>query len=92
MRNVLFDIKNNIQKYKKQNEEAVRQSIILRILQKLQWEVFDIEEVYPEYKIGSLRVDYALRNASKNLVFLEVKRLEEELERHQEQLLNYSFQ
>lgn len=73
------------------NEEATKQSIILPILQLLDWQVFDTDEVSPEFAIGTTRVDYALRNGTINKVFIEVKRINEELEKHQEQLLTYSF-
>ena len=73
------------------NEEATKQSIILPILQLLGWQIFNADEVYPEFSIENTRVDYALRNGSINKVFIEVKRINEELEKHQEQLLTYSF-
>ncbi len=73
------------------NEEATKQSIILPILQLLGWQVFDSDEVYPEFSIENTRVDYALRNGTINKVFIEVKRINEDLEKHQEQLLTYSF-
>lgn len=85
---------NKIQTEKKiqtLNEEATKQSIILPILQLLGWQVFDTDEVYPEFSIVNTRVDYALRNGTINKVFIEVKRINEDLEKHQEQLLTYSF-
>jgi predicted type IV restriction endonuclease len=73
------------------NEEATKQSIILPILQLIGWQVFDVDEVSPEFSIENKRVDYALRSGSINKVFIEVKRINEDLEKHQEQLLTYSF-
>lgn len=73
-------------------EAATKQAVILRILQCLGWNPFDVEEVYPDYSVGGKRVDYALRHNGKNKVFIEVKKINEDLEKHQEQLLNYSFQ
>lgn len=72
-------------------EEATRQGAILPILNQLGWKVFDINEVTPEFKVGDGRVDYCLRIGSKKAVFIEVKRPTEDLERHEEQLLKYSF-
>jgi len=92
--NKLKDFIKKIQTEKKiqsLNEEATKQSIILPILQLLGWQVFDADEVYPEFPIENTRVDYALRNGSINKVFIEVKRINEDLEKHQEQLLTYSF-
>lgn len=74
------------------DEAATKQAIILRLLSILEWDPFNIEEVKPEYSVGGKSVDYSLRLANVNKVFLEVKRIGEDLEKHQEQLLNYSFQ
>jgi len=73
------------------DEAATKQAVILRILNCLEWNSFDIDEVHPEYSVRGKRVDYSLRYNSLNKVFIEVKKVGEELEKHQEQLLNYSF-
>jgi len=73
------------------DEAATKQAVVLRFLQALGWDPFNIDEVYPEYSVGSRRIDYALRHNGKNKVFIEVKEVNEDLEEHQEQLLNYSF-
>lgn len=74
------------------DEAATKQVVILRILKALGWDPFNIDEVYPEYSAGDRRVDYALRYNGRNKVFIEAKKVNEDLEKHQEQLLNYSFQ
>jgi len=74
------------------DEAATKLVVLLRILALLGWDIHNIDEVMPEYSVGSKRVDYALRHSNENKVFIEVKRVGEDLERHQEQLLNYSFQ
>jgi len=58
----------------------------------LGWNPFNTDEVYLEYSVSSKKVDYALRYNGQNKVFIEVKKVSEDLEKHQEQLLNYSFQ
>jgi len=73
------------------SEDATKISIVLKLLNILGWNVFDNEEVYPEYAIGGKRVDYCLRQGQRNLVFIEAKKTDEDLEYHQEQLLNYAF-
>ncbi|MFH1656156.1 MAG: type I restriction endonuclease, partial [Candidatus Nealsonbacteria bacterium] len=73
------------------DEAATKQSIVLRLLSILGWNIYDIDEVNPEYSIGGKSVDYSLRINGKNKVFIEVKRIKEELENHQEQLLSYAF-
>lgn len=74
------------------DEAATKQAVILRILYCLGWNQFNIDEIYPEYSVGGGRVDYALRHNNYNKVFMEVKKAGEDLEKHQAQLLNYSFQ
>ena len=74
------------------DEQATKLGFILKILSLLGWDVFDRNEVYPEYVLKSQRIDYSLRVENKNKVFIEAKRISEELDIHQEQLLKYSFQ
>lgn len=74
------------------DEAATKQAVIIRILSFLGWDAFNIDEVTPEYTVSSQRIDYALRIHHTNKVFIEVKKISEELEKHQEQLLSYSFQ
>ncbi len=88
---LIKELKNN-SRLTSFTEEATKQAVVLRILKALGWNPFDIDEVCPEYSVGSKRVDYALRYKGKNKVFIEVKKIDEDLEKHQEQLLNYSFQ
>ncbi len=88
---LLKEFKNN-SRLTSFTEEATKQAVVLRILKALGWNPFDVDEVYPEYSVGSKRVDYALIYKGKNKVFIEVKKIDEDLEKHQEQLLNYSFQ
>jgi len=73
------------------DESNTKQTIILRLLSILGWDTYTRDEVYSEYSVGSKSVDYSLRIKGKNKVFIEVKRPKEELENHQEQLLNYAF-
>lgn len=72
-------------------EEATRQGVILPILGRLGWERDDVREVVPEFSVGGGRVDYCLKVGEKKAVFIEVKRTNQELEQHQEQLLEYAF-
>lgn len=74
------------------SEAQTSQGIILPILNNLHWDVFDTTEVMPEYSVGGKRVDFALRIQGQNKVFLEIKKTSEDLEKHQEQLVYYSFQ
>ncbi len=73
------------------SEDKVKQGVILHALQLLGWNPFDVDEVIPEYSVESRRVDYALRAKRANRFFIEVKKPSEDLERHQDQLLDYSY-
>ncbi len=73
------------------DEAATKQAIVVKLLSLLGWDIFNIDEVKPEYSVNDRRVDYSLRIGSANKVFIEVKKITEELENHQEQLLSYSF-
>lgn len=74
------------------DEAATKQIVILRLLSALGWNTYRIDDVHPEYTVGSKKVDYSLKVDNQNKIFIEVKRAGEDLERHQEQILNYSFQ
>ena len=74
------------------DESATKQSVVLRMLALCGWSLFDLSQVAPEYTVRSRRVDYALLPGSTNAVFIEVKRLGENLTNHQQQLLEYCFQ
>ena len=74
------------------DESATKQGVVLRLLRLAGWNPFDVSEVVPEYTVGNRRVDYALRPGSANSVFIEVKRPGENLNNHQQQLLEYCFQ
>jgi predicted type IV restriction endonuclease len=91
LNNLLRRIKGNssILSY---NEDATKQSVILPLLQTLNWDIFNPNEVAPEFTIKSKRVDYSLRLNGRNWVFIEAKRPGANLENHQNQLLDYSFQ
>jgi len=73
------------------SEAATKQALVLPILQRLDWNISDVEEVAPEYEVESRKVDFSLRVAGKNRVFLEVKKPSLELQDHEEQLLDYAF-
>ena len=74
------------------DEARTKAAVVVRLLSLLGWDIFDVDELTPEYSVGGKRVDYSLRISNADKVFVEVKRTGEELENHQEQLLSYSFQ
>lgn len=89
LRQLIIDLKSK--KYFAISEDATKNAIVLPLLEILGWNFRNINEVYPEYIIGGIRVDYCLRQNQHNKVFIEVKKIDEDLEIHQEQLLKYAF-
>lgn len=73
------------------DEAATKQALILPLLQLLEWDTCNIDEVTPEVFVENRRVDYSLRLNGSDEVFIEVKKTGIDLEKHQEQLLDYSF-
>ena len=73
------------------SEAHVSQSVILRILDALNWSIFDHREVSSQHSVEKKSVDLALLTSNKTTVFIEVKKGGESLEKHQEQLLDYTF-
>jgi len=93
----LATIKSKTEQLIKYNEIEIKQTTILPILQFLGWNIWDTEEVKPEHPVDGKKtveggkVDYCLKINNKSEIFIEVKRPSEDLEKHQEQLLDYSF-
>ena len=86
------DIRNRLKNKGYPNEQAVRLGIIDRLLSNLGWPTFDPQIVYPEYPVGTGKVDYALCDPqSKNpRVFIEAKQVGN-IEGAEEQLFGYDF-
>ncbi|MFW6100664.1 MAG: type I restriction endonuclease [Bacteroidota bacterium] len=72
-------------------EDVTKQCAVLPILTHLGWNWTNSQEVYPEFDVEGKKVDYCLRINQRKSVFLEVKRPSETLEKHEKQLLEYSF-
>lgn len=91
LRKFINRLKNN--KNLDLDEAKIKQGIIIPLLRLLGWDDSNIDEVCPEYTIieSKEKVDYSLRISGFNKVFLEVKKVEKELEDFREQLLRYCF-
>ena len=95
LRQTISDImlcKNTIEKYQF-DETATKQYIVLPILRALNWQDSNLYtlEVFPEKKVGSGKVDYALQQKNNAFVFIECKRWGTNIEKHQEQICLYAF-
>jgi predicted type IV restriction endonuclease len=70
----LTDIVTRLRQGRFQNEQAISQGIVLRLLQELGWDTWDTTIVCPEFKTGEGRVDFALCHPPKQPAdFIEVK-------------------
>ena len=73
------------------NEAAVSRGVVMRVLQVLNWPVFETNIVWPEYPLESLKVDYALCDPpNKPTVIIEVKNIGN-LEGADSKLFEYAF-
>lgn len=91
MRQVIDDIILNIKDGLFMNEASVSQGIIQRILQALDWNVFNPRIVTPEYSLSGGRVDFALCHPTdKPIVFIEVKQIGK-IDGAERQLFEYAF-
>ena len=70
------------------DEASTKQAVVLRLLSFLGWDIFNVEEVYPDYAIGTANVSYALRTKNTNKIFIEVKNVPKKLDDHQKDLVN----
>ena len=78
MKETLADIKSKLQSGDYSNEEHVRLSLVARVLQKLDWDIWDPTEVNAEFVVvpteDKTRVDIALFNRpTLPSVFIEIK-------------------
>lgn len=91
LREHLLDIKNELKRGTYDSEAAISQGIVQRLLQTLDWPIFDPKFVYPQYKIDRLEVDFALCSLpGKPLIFIEVKKADDS-EKTNEQLVEYAL-
>jgi predicted type IV restriction endonuclease len=73
------------------NEASVSQGIILRLLNALEWPLYDTQIVSPEYSLSGRRVDFALCHPpNKPIAFIEVKQLGQS-DGAERQLFEYAF-
>jgi predicted type IV restriction endonuclease len=83
------DLKSN-KKLNTFDEASTKQAVVLRLLSFLDWDIFNVDEVAPDYAVNSHSVAYSLRINNTNKVFIEVKRINEKLDNHQKSLLSFA--
>jgi len=73
-------------------ETQAKSGIIEPMLRMLGWDTSIMgDEVTLEFPVEDGRIDYCLHTSKSNQVFLEAKKPSEDLDRHQDQILGYSF-
>jgi hypothetical protein len=81
------DLKSN-KKLSSFDEASTKQAVVLRMLSFLGWDIFNVDEVYPDYAANSSHVSYALRIGDTNKIFVEVKKIGEKLDNHQKKFVD----
>lgn len=74
------------------DQASIKQGIVLRLLSFLGWDIFNVEEVFPDYGVDSTMISYALRIDGQVRLLLDVKSSREKLEDHQKALLASALQ
>ncbi len=77
-----------------QTEEATKQALILPFIQALGYDIFNPDEIVPEYTtdIGTKkgeRIDYAILSKGKPVILIECKTISDNLSKADSQLLRY---
>jgi hypothetical protein len=56
------------------DEASIKQAVVLRLLSLLEWDIFNVEEICPDFSSANSTVSYALRIDHAGKVLLDVKR------------------
>jgi predicted type IV restriction endonuclease len=74
LKETIESIVRNLNEGRYPNEQAISQGVVIRVLSELDWDQWNPDHVWPEYSVGSRRVDFALCFPSrKPIIFVEVK-------------------
>ena len=85
------NIRDNLEQGLFTNEAAVSNGIVRRLLDALDWPIYNPQVIIPEYSVEGRRVDFALCHPpSKPIVFIEVKQVGN-IEGAERQLFEYAF-
>ncbi len=80
------DLKSN-KKLSSFDEASTKQAVVMRMLSFLGWDIFNVDEVCPDYAANSSHVSYALQKGDTKKIFVEVKRVSEKLDNHQKKFV-----
>jgi len=83
------DLKSN-KKLRALDEASTKQAVVLRLLSLLGWDIFDVDEVYPDFSTDFGQVSYALRIGGAGKVFLDVRCNSDRLDDLHKQLVAFA--
>jgi hypothetical protein len=72
------------------DEASTKQAVVLRLLSFLGWDIFNVDEVSPDFSVNSHSVSYALRIKNNIKLMIMVKRIHEKLDNYQKQLITFA--
>ena len=92
LRNTIAHILEHTQHLAEANEATTQQYVVLPILRALGWDDTNLAsmEVLPEYAVEGGQVDYALKVGQKLTLFIECKKWNESLDKHENQIVTYA--
>ena len=92
LRNTIAHILEHKQHLAEANEATIQQYVVLPILRALGWDDANLAsmEVLPEYAVRGGKVDYGLKVGQKLTLFIECKKWNESLDRHEDQIVTYA--
>ena len=92
LRNTIAHILEHKQRLADANEATIQQYVVLPILRALGWDDANLAsmEVLPEYAVTGGQVDYALKVGQKLTLFIECKKWNESLDKHENQIVTYA--
>lgn len=73
------------------DKASIKQAIVLRLLSLLEWDIFNVDEVCPDYSVNSNMVAYALLARGNKKVFIEIKGADEKLDAYQKDSVDFSI-
>jgi len=71
------------------DEASIKQAVVLRLLSLLEWDIFNVEEICPDFSSDASTVSYALRIDHAGKVLLDVKRDHEGTDGLHKQLVDW---
>ena len=70
------------------DEASTKQAVVLRLLSFLGWDIFNVEEVSPDFSTNSSNISYALRISNSSKIYIEVKPIHKKLDSYQKDLVD----